>query len=356
MSSHGKKSFVIALSCIPFILFVSIGVISNIQGQRQAKSSTGLHQAQILSHAIRSDWEVNNVISNGSPQMENLFTYQNKVYFYGAINSLNFDLWQIDQQNGEFVEKIPISGFGSLISNSEIDTLIADEGYLYILTTGEGGTGASGWVEFSVIDLSNGERYWAERTQYVNNIIKEFVVFNETAIWQNSAGDYYTANLKQRALIQLADIPRNTNSTYLAYTGLDQNATQADKRFWEQKLGQSIYPPLESDNKLVIPIAKLKFAKVNIEVLDKENQAVLFRLSDPIMSNLAIQGDFVYFLTDENYLARTDLESGVTEKLVKFNGEQFKWPSERKYSLSTNQNRLIVYLGDSRQLFAFAFN
>ena len=75
-----------------------------------------------------------------------------------------------------------------------------------------------------------------------------------------------------------------------------------------------------------------------------------------VISNTATDGTNVYFLTDEAKLLAIDIETGVISGEVQFLPKSIAHIQNRVFRVTASEDYLVVYFGDSNELFAFQIN
>jgi outer membrane protein assembly factor BamB len=108
-------------------------------------------------------------------------------------------------------------------------------------------------------------------------------------------------------------------------------------------------------------IAYLKQGSGDVLAVDKTNDQELWRVQANAISNLAVTQAFIYALARDGNLLKIDHRTGLIENMVIFSPSPFMLHSNGEggftipyyVAVESDVGILFVYLGDSRQLFAF---
>jgi hypothetical protein len=84
-----------------------------------------------------------------------------------------------------------------------------------------------------------------------------------------------------------------------------------------------------------------------------ENGQEVWRKNAQVISNLAVTPTYLYALSLEGDLLRLEALTGQSERIVQFSPAPFRWDDNYYVEVDQEAGLLFVYLGDSRQLFAF---
>lgn len=92
--------------------------------------------------------------------------------------------------------------------------------------------------------------------------------------------------------------------------------------------------------------------------IDSRAGTLLWQTDDSSYGNVAVSNGVAYFLTVKAELKAVDVQTGKTLATVTFKPttSQEKLEFGRVYSVAVSDDIVVVYLGDSWQLFAFRFS
>ena len=86
--------------------------------------------------------------------------------------------------------------------------------------------------------------------------------------------------------------------------------------------------------------------------MDKATGETISHYED-VISNIAVSQDHVYFITSDASLLVINIETGKLLEEVSFGPEITDKPYPTTFLVAAEEDWLIVYFGDSQQLFGF---
>lgn len=133
-------------------------------------------------------------------------------------------------------------------------------------------------------------------------------------------------------------------------------AVEIEKVLWQREFDQRVLflPPVMSNH---IIIGRTGEVIGNVFGLDSVSGDILWESDDVVYSNVIADRGIVYFLTEQAELKAVDAQTGQIIASVQFvpDAAQEHLTQSYLYSVAASNGIVVVYLGDSRQLFAFRF-
>ena len=139
-------------------------------------------------------------------------------------------------------------------------------------------------------------------------------------------------------------------------------------RFWEDKFQNVTYPPILEDNLLIIKRnhttsqgavragERSKGTTIgNIIVLDSSTGDTVWQSDVDVVSNVALDGSTLFFLTPSAELVALDMYTGQVVGSVQFMAPEIQLGEDSGFFVAAADDTVFTYLGDSRQLFSFHF-
>lgn len=350
-----KFFMLLGILCLIWVLIIPLPDYLEVQ---RKIGPINYYEVDNKSANVQLDWVIENFVSNSGVRTVNLFANDNSLFAYGAINSQDFALWQIDQANGDFLKNKTPSR--PIIPNSfnELNSISFDNRYIYIAYTGvsNGRSSLIGAGGFAIYDLNAQEIIWSSRVSNVNNSFgnhaEAFLGGNGYVVIENSFREYFVADVSSKTLSNPIDKSSQDLSPALLWYFLFNDELNTEK--WEANLKNvKLTPAILSDQ--VVARTGAGNASGGISILDRDSGEAIFSQKNEVISNVVVRDNFAYYLSRPNHLKRMNLAHGEIETIVEFDGGNFQLADNRGYYVAANSSRLYAYLGDSRQLFAFEF-
>lgn len=281
-------------------------------------------------------------------------------------------LFRLDMLSGEPIWQIPHEhmnarlGVTTLLLNSPhlyigvrggkaIDDSLIDAGRIVAITPD---TGEFSWSRriggargFSPINISDALIHVAgdfSSHYYVLDALSGEVVFKERKISEEIVGN---------------GIPIVVEGN-ISYEELGCNFFRAinlelELTLWETALEGCMFQPVTvTDNNLFLLLGEISSRQ--LVAIDKENGNIAWKQSD-VASNIALGDDsIIYFLTSDAELHAVDADSGELLDSIAFSGSGDERQANMldyhtyPFSVTASENMVVVYFGDSAQLFAFS--
>lgn len=142
----------------------------------------------------------------------------------------------------------------------------------------------------------------------------------------------------------------------------DRGVASSGIHNWETKLNELPYRPTIKTihrNDIVLIDVRDHFLS-QIVALDSETGTILWQTQRNIKSNLAVENNNIYFLTEDASLLAVDLMTGHVLGQVEFSPsfkEMVEFDFVNTYPrVSVDNGIVVVYFDNARQLFAFSFS
>ena len=92
-----------------------------------------------------------------------------------------------------------------------------------------------------------------------------------------------------------------------------------------------------------------------IKAFDVDSGNLLWKTDSNVISNVAATNSTAFFVTASAELIAIEIESGQKIGSVQFSDQYLQQKADRGFFVAASEESVFVYLGDSRQLFAFSF-
>ena len=122
---------------------------------------------------------------------------------------------------------------------------------------------------------------------------------------------------------------------------------------WQATFREAVAAPVFSERYLLVRTGKWVG---RVTALDPDSGAVLWETSDNVISNVAIAGSAVYYITMDGNLIAADASRGVELGHISFGPDVpvvYEHGHYFGYHVAATQSSVIAYMGDSAQLFAY---
>lgn len=221
-----------------------------------------------------------------------------------------------------------------------------------------------GAAQVVAYDIESGQQVWSQRIRGARGIASMSVYEDIVTV----VGETATVNRYQHLNVSTGRVTYSNDSEYpVLYSGdiwyvirfkpieyLVAIQSRTNTPLWEQK---SIYPhdaPSLSNGVIVGRSGgRIGYAYG----VDRGTGMLLWLSDDVVYSNVSISNGIAYFLTGQAQLKAVDVRTGQTLATMHFVPEtvQEQLTQQRVYNVAVSGDIVVVYLGDSRQLFAFRF-
>ncbi len=346
------------LGTVLFRLIVLVASITNLM--------LSYNKPDYNCQSVSSSWDpvkVTQTIVDYSPEFEPLKVFEN-IYSWGPIYSLENDVYFVGSLSKTENTQLLNFNIESERLNWQIcetEAMILDQDRVYV-----GHTDFAG-AFIIAIDAMTGERIWYTKVDHraVSNIEvssngllvttndhgdkRYYLVDAETGEREKAFQDYYAKN---EFLI---------NSGQTVYQQTPQGLSVTGNVNWEIKFAnvadrREITTTL-IDNILLIDVRDRFISQ--IYAVDNLNGKILWHTERNVKSNLAINDDVGYFLTHDSVFKAIDLFTGTIIGKIYFSPRLDAMPDldyvNADPRVSVNEDVVIVYFDNSRQLFAFRF-
>jgi outer membrane protein assembly factor BamB len=205
-------------------------------------------------------------------------------------------------------------------------------------------------------DFQNGDLIWRK---YLGGNGSDYLYFQDNQIeildWADKTWVLDTAGKVVRFVDGESIFISQRDEILVDYHGLQSSQTPSGEVLWKYEDVRVNSAPLFTEDKIFV---RGKFSKI-VYALDRDTGTLLWKIPK-ILGNFAYSPDkqVVYALRENGELLSIDENSGKESLIAKFSPAPFLYSdgvSDCGYQLSYDQQEhiLVVYTGDSRQLFAF---
>jgi outer membrane protein assembly factor BamB len=321
---------------------------------------------EIIQHAANSSskfherWIINNVFldyveSNSIP----LVATKNYILVYGRNSFCGSNtVTAIDNMNGELiwndVDSIP---FGQ-----QLNHIAGDDSRLYTGYIGSGKTspnsiiGAGGVATY---DIHTGKLQWSRPITGTHKLV--FFAVDDSVIGVNGRGlkNHILSGQSGEFLSELEARPEERHITYAFWLEYLFNKDSNNEllyenvKFWTGLIKDVLQPPQLADE-IVVARTNSGLENGHVKTFSRSDGNLLWETEGNVVSNVAINEDTAFYITTDLEVKAVDLETGTPKGSITFSPTSGA-VGNRAYFIAAYEENVVVYLGDSRQLFSFSY-
>lgn len=218
------------------------------------------------------------------------------------------------------------------------------------------------------IDLRTGEELWrialnddCKGTDYLT--VLGSYLYARTS--QRGFGDYYQISPETGEILQVTTSHKNYSpeifhidySPYSEYKLFHDGTVTAEGEVnWQVNLYSKPLPITQPITPVVLDsLFLIRFTEYDGKVwaVNKEDGSIRWKYTQNIVSNVAANDDFAFFLTDNPSLIAVDLYTGEKIAEVTFTPGMGENLTNTSFFVAADEDRVAVYFGSSDQIFIF---
>ncbi|MCP4426365.1 MAG: PQQ-binding-like beta-propeller repeat protein [Chloroflexi bacterium] len=307
-------------------------------------------------------WALDEVIITDNESSTFLIAVPQKLFVYGTFDSFNSRLLQLDPANGELVSDETPGILTLPLTFTDLAHITVDADTLLLGYDGRGktlphSTIASGGV--AAYDINAGKVRWARKVPGTNRVDSLVAGNGRVSVDSDNNYAYHLFDTATGALLATPEKDFSTRfPTSIALLVVDEDISFVDTakspniEFWRSRFLRVRYPPMILENHILVGIESV----AHVKTLDRNTGEVLWQTENNVISNIAVDDSTAFYLSFEAELVGVNIETGQKVASVQFSGGSVHWGARGKgrgFYVAANDGKVFVYLGDSRQLFAF---
>lgn len=298
-----------------------------------------------------------------------------RAIFLSVNDNLAFFLGSMEQKGIEYIFGLDAET-GSVLWQAESDnyvptsfTTTADRVFIGYFT-----------ARISAYDAESGNKIWQTRLSSSTDFLGRETAFGQPTTIQNiipASGYLYVSatgpgDNETARLLELSTGTANQTTNQRNVVATDQNhrflqpapnlfqAVDVDTgdTVWETTFEGGVFKePAITDGMLFVKTG-LYGQSGWVYAISKQTGALLWRTEKNVSTNVAASGEYVYYLTSDVQLQMINAVTGELVGSVDFSPNNLEGVATNLYDFYVvgDGNLIIVYFGDSRQLFAFRFS
>lgn len=359
-SSSKKSNFHSLIVLLIFLVFLSISInaINNYFDPLWVKATQTHKIAQTQNFSL--NWSKGDIFIRSNNQWPLLFAEEENLIFWGSqAKAKDSLLINLDITSGSTTWEQDIdNAFTGTVESFAINSQHVFVGFNSTAKTVE--TTMAGTGEVVAYNLLSGKRDWEAPligTQRLTSIVADEELLS--AEGGSAPGRYFLVDAANG--IQISSVEKigpwvddyglsTTNYGVLYEHILRSAANESDPHFWSRLLTENKVhqPPLRKNNLILI----YSDLDSTVKAFDEETGSLIWQEEVQIASNIAANDSFMFYLSDDSILEARHLRNGKSFGFIKFQPE-ITISDIYGVHIAANENSVVVYLGDSRQLFAF---
>lgn len=213
----------------------------------------------------------------------------------------------------------------------------------------------------TAVDMNSGEQVWrrrlpvskaVERIAANEELVSVDVVPTFFYVLDAETGQVYDST----ALMQTRPYFYGDHET-LEFHMASQSVWAQDKQsgeiVWKQSLGITLTTsPILKNNQLIVKQGQIG----PVFAFESETGSPLWQSADEAVSNVAVDDAIVCFLTENAQLVVLSIETGQPVATLDFTPNALIDPFDKEYHVAIHAGVVVVYFGDSRELYAFRYS
>ncbi len=296
-------------------------------------------------------WQASDIfIAQSFIARSNLIALEDSLFFVGSTHSTNFPtLQKMNMQTGlNEWQGQQIDSFSILVAGNEQNIVVGSgiPGTVTVFDTQSGDVVAERTFSFTI----RGVHYIlaAENKLFVNTSPVRFQILEEdsgkTVSFRNVA-DLYPIYLVQNGIIYHRVLENSLQA-------VDE---QTGRMIWGRGFDEDIvHQPLFTEENILVRTGE---STGHIYALDRLTGKTIWSSEPGVVSNVAVAGNWAYYLTNESHLHVADLQTGMLVADIVFAPAILELDGfdqvNSDFSVAATDNMVVVYFGSSHQLFAF---
>ncbi len=224
--------------------------------------------------------------------------------------------------------------------------------------SGETTWGASQIVAYK---SDTGHRVWSTAVPGARSIDSMIVTGSTVSVNGNFSSSYHLYSAETGAMLD-ARIKEEGNFIWFIDNNISYEESKTatfqavDKQtgalLWQTTEYFGVYqPPILTKNAIVARSGEARFSGT-VFAVDQFTGNLLWQYED-VLSNVAVTDSTAFFLTKNVQLVAVDISNGKIVGKVSFTPDWVDDPVNSAFYVASNAGIVVVYFGDSRQLFAF---
>lgn len=367
----------------PFLLgvavFVILGLIWFAQGgslswmtQRGSLPAVQYYAEVAIPAQVQSLWTLNNVSHGASRSDDSVMVANNQsLFFLGGLENQPETLLEIDWLTGQVKTNYQV--------NARIDTIGGNDQFIYAgvnsSTRMVDDNATAGVAQVIAYEIGSGNQAWFRPIRGASRISSIHTFGNRVSVvsFVATGDDRYQlldADTGRVVYTNDQDYPVFYENGTFYYLNTDNSPPerlwainiQTGNLLWEQMFSSRTFdygtvhfhPLLERE----VIVGLTGYGSGHLFGIDSRTGTLLWQTDDSSYGNVAVSNGVAYFLTVKAELKAVDVQTGKTLATVIFKPTtpQEKLEFGRVYNVAVSDDIVVVYLGDSWQLFAFRFS
>ncbi len=354
-----------------FLLLLSLwlvagGAIRSLLSQDTGSSSaTQYYSKATVSSNLQGMWALNNVNSGvGTIYNRGMTATEDSLLFLGNVEKQSGTLLRLNLLTGQVETNYDVS--------ARVDIIGGNNQFVFVGVDGNGrieNSSIEGAAQVIAYEISSGRQMWAQRVRGARSI--SFIhTFGTTVSVVGSISGGYRYQLLDTSTGEVRYDNEHNYPVFYAnniwyYLNVPNQLravdAQSGNQLWEQQFSvrafnySSIhFPPVFTDN---IVVGKTGEGVGRAFGLERTTGTLLWLSNALAYSNVAVSNGVAYFLSDKAELRVIDVRTGQILATATFEPTtpQPELEQGHVYNIAASRDIVVVYLGDSRQLFAFRF-
>ncbi|GJM39891.1 MAG: hypothetical protein DHS20C20_01730 [Ardenticatenaceae bacterium] len=241
----------------------------------------------------------------------------------------------------------------------DLSTMAASNDLIFVGDVGgkNDGTSAFGASKITAYDAETGDAVWSTRIVGAKHIDTIVVTGSSLSVGGSPSQNYYFLDLTTGEVVNTFAVTKgfllfsSDEIEVRRISGADLQAIDkhTDTIIWEQNLSDIIIQPL-------VLVDGILFARTGDDLgqlvaLDQATGNILWKHAN-VASNIAVENGVVYFLTEDAQLLVADPRTGEILRKLVFSPAPLQNVSNHGFYVAVSGDILLVYFGDSQNLFA----
>jgi len=313
----------------------------------------GSYTVNIASTHFDKLWEIQNLFIYNNDYGRNLLTDGKNIFLVGSskLESPPF-LYRFDLLDGkqEWVSQEEISL--PVVMTQKSNNIFVASGVPSVI---------------AAYDVDSGTEIW--RRQLSSRMKSTHYMFvNSNDLYISTVPVHLEIINATTGIVKKEDLSEDFFPIFLVDDGTIYHRTLPDRLQATSKLtGDILWEVQFNEEILLIPIFTTEFILVRtghpsrgqLSVIERTTGNVLWAGPRNIVSNVSVDGEIIFYLTDQSRLIAQNIQTGekigeikFSPELIDMNAHDF---SNREFSVVASNGFVLVYFGSSWQLFAFRF-
>ena len=230
-------------------------------------------------------------------------------------------------------------------------------------TTSISGETLNGAAKLRAYD-TDGDTLWSRRIPGARSITTMAAINDTISVDGSSSSNYYMLDANNGKIVNTT--PKDDGNFIwfidgnIKYEQIDSFSLQAvdtttDTIIWQNLIDELIYvPPLLSDNYIIIRTREARSLGTTI-ALNQKTGEIVWEHSN-ILSNVVVDQQIVYFLTEDMQLIGADIHTGDVLVSASFSPNEAVDSVNNVYQIAAEDGKVVIYFGGTHQLSAYDFS